>query len=152
MSGAIEKIKEKAKGCSSSHSILHRHAFAMKKIPPFIKEVLDETVKIINFIKLRPKNNWLFKILCDDMSSLHTSLLLHTEIRWISRGKVEGFKKKLKYWVESIKTRSLDCFPLTKGFGEELESDIPADILNEFEVHLLRLIDAFNTYFPKRMH
>ncbi|GBM22865.1 hypothetical protein AVEN_202135-1 [Araneus ventricosus] len=63
--------------------------------------------------------------------------------------KVEGFKKKLKYWVESIKTGTLDCFPITKGFGEELESDIPADILNEFEVNLLRLIDAFNSYFPK---
>ncbi|GBN06823.1 hypothetical protein AVEN_115952-1 [Araneus ventricosus] len=66
--------------------------------------------------------------------------------------KLEGFKKKLKYWVDYIKNGSLDCFPLTKGFGEELESDIPVDILNEFEVHLLRLIDDFNSYFPKRLH
>lgn len=218
ISGAIAKIKEKAKGCSSSHCVLHRHALAMKKMPPFIKEVLDETVKIINFIKSRSKNTRLFKILCDDMGSLHTSLLLHTEIRWLSRGKslmrlfelrnevrifmsdndfvlgeklcddrwlmklayladifqkvndvcislqgkavtvfdatdkVEGFKKKLKYWVESIKNGSLDCLPLTKGFEEELESDIPADILNEFEVHLLRLLDTLNFYFPKELH
>ncbi|GBM45681.1 Zinc finger BED domain-containing protein 5 [Araneus ventricosus] len=201
MTGAIAKIKGKAKGCSSVHCILHQHALTMKKMPPFKKEVLSKTVKIINFIKSRPKNNRLFTILCDDMESLHTSLLLHPEIRWFSRGKslirlfelrnevgiflrdndfalgeklcderkavtvfdatdkVEGFKKKLKYWVNYIKIGSLDCFPLTKGFGcleclirEELESDIPADILNEFEVHLLRLIDDFNTYFPKRLH
>ncbi|GBN69178.1 Zinc finger BED domain-containing protein 5 [Araneus ventricosus] len=87
MSGTIAKIKEKAKGCSSSHWILHRHALAMKKIPPFIREVLSKTAKIINVIKSRPKNNRLFKILCDDMGSLHTSLLLHTEIRWLARGK-----------------------------------------------------------------
>ncbi|GBO41723.1 Zinc finger BED domain-containing protein 5 [Araneus ventricosus] len=87
MSDAIVKIKGKAKGCRNSHCILHRHALAMKKMPPFIKEVRDETVKIINFIKSRPKNNRFFKILCDDMGSLHTSLLLHTEIRWLSRGK-----------------------------------------------------------------
>ncbi|GBM11275.1 Zinc finger BED domain-containing protein 5 [Araneus ventricosus] len=66
--------------------------------------------------------------------------------------KVEGFKKKLKYWVEYIKNGSLDCFPLTKRFGEELESDIPADILNEFDVHVLRLIHDLNSYFPKTLH
>ncbi|GBN87939.1 Zinc finger BED domain-containing protein 5 [Araneus ventricosus] len=31
MCGAIAKIKEKAKGCSSSHCKLHRHVLAMKK-------------------------------------------------------------------------------------------------------------------------
>ncbi|GBO21790.1 hypothetical protein AVEN_191901-1, partial [Araneus ventricosus] len=66
--------------------------------------------------------------------------------------KVDGFKKKLKDWVVSIKTGILNFFPLTKGCGEEPESDIPADIINEFEVHPLRLIDAFNSYFPKRLH
>ncbi|GBN40806.1 Zinc finger BED domain-containing protein 5 [Araneus ventricosus] len=194
MSGAIAKIKGKEKVCSSVHCILHQHALAVKKMPPFKKEVLSETVKIINFIKSRLKNNRLFKILCDDMESLHTSLLLHPEIRWLFRGKslirlfelrnevgiflrdndfalgeklcderkavtvfdatdkVEGFKKKLKYWVDYIKNGSLDCFPLTKGFGEELESDIPPDNLNEFEIHLLRLIDDFNSYFTKRLH
>ncbi|GBO12355.1 Zinc finger BED domain-containing protein 5 [Araneus ventricosus] len=87
MSGTVAKIRGKAKGCSSVHCILHQHALAMKKMPPFKKEVLSETVKITNFIKSRPKNNRLFKILCDGMESLHTSLLLHPEIRWLLRGK-----------------------------------------------------------------
>ncbi|GBN01635.1 Zinc finger BED domain-containing protein 5 [Araneus ventricosus] len=84
---AVAKIKGKAKGCSSVHCILHQHALTMKKMPPFKKEALSETVKIINFIKSRPKNNRLFRILCGDMESLHTSLLLHTEIRWLFRDK-----------------------------------------------------------------
>lgn len=57
--------------------------------------------------------------------------------------KVEGFKKQLKYQVERIKNRNLDCFPLTKEFREEVE---------EFEVHLSRLIDAWNSYFLKVLH
>lgn len=62
MPGAIAKTKEKAKGCSSWQCILHRHGHAVQKMPPFTK-VVNETVKIINFIKSRPKNNRLFKIL-----------------------------------------------------------------------------------------
>lgn len=53
-------------------------------MPPFIKEVLNEIVKIIKFIKSRPEDIRLFKILCDDMGSLHTSLFLHTEIMLLS--------------------------------------------------------------------
>ena len=53
---------------------------------PSLKEV-DESVKIINFIKSHPKKARLFKMLCEDMESLHTSVLLHTVLRWLSRGK-----------------------------------------------------------------
>ena len=56
-------------------------------MPPSLKEVVDESVIIINFIKSRPKNTRLFEMLCEDMDSLHTSLLLHTKVRWLSRGK-----------------------------------------------------------------
>ena len=86
-SGVISRIKQKVKECSISHCVHHRHALAVKKILPSLKEVLDESLKIINFIKSGPKNTRLFKMLCEDVGSLHTSLLLHTELRWLSRGK-----------------------------------------------------------------
>ena len=51
--------------------------------------MLDKAVKIINFIKAQPLQSRLFKLLCDDMGSEHTALLLlHTEVRWLSREKV----------------------------------------------------------------
>jgi hypothetical protein len=52
------------------------------------KTVLEDSVKIINFIKARPLNSRLFSLLCDDMGREHKQLLLHSEVRWLSRGKV----------------------------------------------------------------
>uniref|UniRef100_K7FPI3 BED-type domain-containing protein n=1 Tax=Pelodiscus sinensis TaxID=13735 RepID=K7FPI3_PELSI len=77
-----------APNCTSSHCILHRHALVVKNISPSLKNVLDEAVQIINYIKTRPLQSRLFKIMCEDMGSQHTALLLHTEVRWLSQGKV----------------------------------------------------------------
>ncbi|XP_050058667.1 zinc finger BED domain-containing protein 5-like [Aphis gossypii] len=88
INGAVQRIKNIAKNCSSSHCMIHRQALAAKKLSVSFKKALDEVVKIINFIKSRPLQNRLFKILCEDMGSVHTSLLLHTEVRWLFRGKI----------------------------------------------------------------
>lgn len=52
--GAVAKINEKSNETASSHCILHRHALAMKNIPPCLNNVVDEAIKIVNFIKSRP--------------------------------------------------------------------------------------------------
>lgn len=84
----MAKIKEKSNETTSSHCIPHRHDLAMKNIPPCLKNVVDEAIKIVNFIKSRPLKSRLFKILCNDLGSIHSTLIFHTEIRWLSRGKV----------------------------------------------------------------
>jgi hypothetical protein len=40
--------------------------------------VLDDAVKVLIHIKSKPLNARLFKILCEEMGSGHTILLLHT--------------------------------------------------------------------------
>lgn len=49
---------------------------------------MDIAIKIVNLIKSRPLQARLFARLCEEMGSNHESLILHTEIRWLSRGKV----------------------------------------------------------------
>ncbi|XP_065578665.1 protein FAM200A-like [Artemia franciscana] len=71
-----------------THSMIHREALVVKKkIAPELNTVFFDAVKIINFIKRRALNSRLFKNLCIDMDSDYTSLLLHAEDRWLSRGR-----------------------------------------------------------------
>ena len=65
---------------------------------------------------------------------------------------VQAFKKKIKFWAESMKSRIQDSFPMVKELTEEPDSDIPGDVLNDFHVHLLSLLDSFNCYFPEELH
>ena len=56
---------------------------------PFVfSSVLDDVIKIVNFIKSRPLRAKIFSIICKDMRSLHRNLLLHTSVHWLSQGKV----------------------------------------------------------------
>jgi hypothetical protein len=63
------------------HCFLHGEAIVAKMLPVPLRSVLDEAVKIVNFVKSRPLNSRLFAAPCQEMGSDHIFLLLHTEIR-----------------------------------------------------------------------
>ena len=70
-----------------------------------LAEVLDQSVQVVNYIKSRPLKSRLFSQLCAEMGADHQSLLLHTEVRWLSRGKVlsrlyELREEVLEYSIE----------------------------------------------------
>jgi hypothetical protein len=52
-----------------------------------LKVVLDVALKIANHIKFWPFNASILTLFCNDMASEHTTLLLYTEIRRLSRKK-----------------------------------------------------------------
>jgi hypothetical protein len=84
------------------HCFIHREALASNGMPPEFKTVLDNAVKLVNFIKARPLYNRLFSVLCDEMGSEYTHLLLHSEIRWLSRGKVQRRLFQLRHEVSLL--------------------------------------------------
>ncbi|GBN95580.1 Zinc finger BED domain-containing protein 5 [Araneus ventricosus] len=95
--GLRGRIKIVVSHVAWSPCCIHRQCLAAKPLPDSLKEVLNQSVKVVNFIKANSTTR-LFKSLCGDMGSLHTTLLLHTEVRWLSRGNVltRFFKLRLE--------------------------------------------------------
>ena len=50
--------------------------------------MLRGVIEIVNLIKTSPVKSRIFELLCKDMDSQHVRLLLHIEVRWLSKGKV----------------------------------------------------------------
>ncbi|XP_047591129.1 SCAN domain-containing protein 3 isoform X1 [Lutra lutra] len=87
-SEVVTQIKELAPECKITHCFIHRESLAMRKVSAELNSVLTDTVKIVNYVKSNAFNSRLFSLLCDNMEADHTQLLLHAEMRWLSRGKV----------------------------------------------------------------
>ncbi|XP_069051373.1 LOW QUALITY PROTEIN: zinc finger BED domain-containing protein 5-like [Lepisosteus oculatus] len=87
-SGVVARIREVAPDMKWTHCSIHREALAAKRMPEDLKSVLDSAVRVVNFIKAQPMNSRLFSVLCNEMGSEHEQLLLYTEVRWLSRGRV----------------------------------------------------------------
>lgn len=57
-------------------------------MPEGFKVILNGAVKIINYVKSRPLQARILQITAEDMTLNHYDLLLHTEVRWLSRVKL----------------------------------------------------------------
>ncbi|KAL0822667.1 hypothetical protein ABMA28_004690 [Loxostege sticticalis] len=87
-SGFIARLKEQMPNTCWTHCFLHRQALAAKTLPTEYGQVLNVIVKMVNSIKGKALQTRLFRKICEDMGALHQNLLYHTEVRWLSRGKV----------------------------------------------------------------
>ncbi|GBM30049.1 SCAN domain-containing protein 3 [Araneus ventricosus] len=86
--GLVSKVMSVAPLVQWTHCSIHVEALALKGLDEYLKNTLDDAVKIVNFIKARLMNSRLFGVLCDEMGSEHKQILLHCEVRCLSRGKV----------------------------------------------------------------
>ncbi|XP_064106917.1 zinc finger BED domain-containing protein 5-like [Macrobrachium nipponense] len=98
--GVIGLIKNVAPAVEHRHCCLHREALAVKKMLSDLKETINEVIKVVNFIKAKPLHSRVFASLCQEMGPIHITLLLHTEVRWLSRGKILSRVYELRNEIE----------------------------------------------------
>jgi hypothetical protein len=85
--GLIARIKIINPNIRDNHCIIHRQALASKKISPKLDDTMSLVINVVNFIKSKALNSRLFSVLCE-VGTNHRCLLLHSEIRWLSRCRV----------------------------------------------------------------
>ena len=78
--GFIAHIRRVCPSISWLHCSVHREALTAQNMPADLLAGLNDAVKLVNFIKAHPLNSRIFALLCNEMGSEHTSLLLHTEV------------------------------------------------------------------------
>ena len=103
-SGVGAHVKAVATNCILKHCNIHREALTVKPLSSDkqrkteLESVLDIVVKTVNYIKCGGKGKpaRVFQKLCEEIDSENVTILLHTEVCWLSRGKVLTRVFKLK--------------------------------------------------------
>jgi hypothetical protein len=88
LKGFVSRVKQDFPNVGSTHCFIHREALVAKTIPAELKSVLDSVVKMVSYVKSRALKTRLLKEMCQEAGSRHDALVLHTDIRWLLRGKV----------------------------------------------------------------
>ena len=70
------------------HCMIYRFRFSRKALPAKLFSVISLVIKLVNREKVRTLHNQLFKLLGEDFGANYRVLLLHTNVRWLSRGNV----------------------------------------------------------------
>lgn len=94
--GFITRALKENPSITTTHCFLHREALVAKTCGEELTEVLNQAVKMVNLIKSRPLQNRVFQKMCQEMGANHISLIMHTDIRWLSRGRVLNRVLELK--------------------------------------------------------
>ena len=101
ISGLVTHVQHLAPLAKWTHCMIHRESLASKKMPECLDSVLKQAVQIVNLIKAR-LNARLFSLLCQEMGAEHEQLLFHTEVRWLSRGRVLHRLQELRSEVKTF--------------------------------------------------
>lgn len=85
--GVMGILSRKYPHIKINHCIIHRQNLASKDLSPNFSDVMQVVISTVNYVKARKLNSRMFKQLCITENSNQHTLLMHTAVRWLSRGK-----------------------------------------------------------------
>ena len=83
--GFIAHIKELCPSILAVHCVVHRHHLVANKISSDLDESLRVVIQTLNKIKSHSKYDRFFRKFGIDTEQEHVRLILHTEVRWLSK-------------------------------------------------------------------
>ncbi|GFX23292.1 SCAN domain-containing protein 3 [Trichonephila clavipes] len=83
--GCLKLMKDAHPEIILVHCVIHMQNLVAKNISPVLNEVLNNVIKCVNVIKFSAKCERLFKLFCEEQNKDHLRLLLHTEVRCLSK-------------------------------------------------------------------
>jgi hypothetical protein len=108
-------VKKKQNPDVTTHCFIHRDVLVSKTLGNEMKKVMHDVTKMVNFTKQRPVHARMFKKLCEHLDKQHINILPHTEIQWLSRGRVLNGVFEVKgelhdYFQENSRPDFAKCF------------------------------------------
>ena len=84
--GFLAYLKAAVPDLLTVHCVIHRQHLVAKNLSGQLHSTLSSVIKAVNKIKSKALNSRLFSQLCKENDELFTKLVMHTEVRWLSKG------------------------------------------------------------------
>jgi len=134
--GFATLLRQKVPHMVTVHCVLHRTHLVPKRLSGELHEALMICIRSINKIKAHPLNSPVFAKLCEKNDETANQLLMHIEVRWLSKG-------------DSLQ-RLVDIFDSTVEFLGEV-APLLCHELKKCKKHLLYLADIYSKFNQKRL-
>ncbi|GFQ86541.1 SCAN domain-containing protein 3 [Trichonephila clavata] len=86
--GYLKLMKEENSNMLLVHCVIHRENLVAKYISPVVNVIFNLAIKCINATKANAKRECFFKSFWEEQNEdhIHVRLILHTDVRWQSKG------------------------------------------------------------------
>ncbi|XP_065662608.1 zinc finger BED domain-containing protein 5-like [Hydra vulgaris] len=84
--GCLKLMKDENPDMFLVHCVIYGENLVAKNTFHVLNKIMNLVVKCINSIKASAKHERIFKLFCKENNEAHVRLLLHTEVKWLSKG------------------------------------------------------------------